>query len=243
MASMLAEGLMFRYRESPVHNRDPRVKLVLSISLFAVALASNSPIHLGLTFIFIFLPAFLARVVRRMTRTLVFSLTFSVFIFVVNLLVKYDILYSATLALRFVAIVAAASLFFLTTSPDELEYVMRWARLPRDFIFAFVTAVRFVPVLMLDLLQILDAQKSRGLEIERGGPIKRIRNLTPVLVPLIVNALVRSGELAEAMEARGYGAVEKPTSLYTLKMNSWDWVLLFLSLAGAVILIYLSFVI
>ena len=243
MASMLAEGLTFRYRESPIHNRDPRVKLVLSISLFAVALASNTPIHLALTFSFIAIPAFLARVVRRMAKTLVFSLTFSLFIFIVNFLVGYDAIYSATMALRFVAIVAAASLFFLTTSPDELEYVMRWMRLPRDFIFAFVTAVRFVPVLMLDLLQILDAQKSRGLEIEKGSPLKRIRNLTPVLVPLIVNALVRSGELAEAMEARGYGAVERPTSLYSLSMDLWDWVLLFLSIFGAAILIYLSFVI
>jgi energy-coupling factor transport system permease protein len=240
---MLAEGLTFRYKESPIHNRDPRVKLLLSLCLFAVALSSNTLLHVLLVFVVIMIPGLLAKILRRMLKTLTFSLTFSAFIFIVNFIVGYGLVHSATLALRFVTIVAAASLFFLTTSPDELEYVMRWMRLPRDFIFAFVTAVRFVPVLMLDLLQILDAQKSRGLEVEKGGPIKRLRNLTPVLVPLIVNALVRSGELAEAMEARGYGAVKTPTSLYTLSLDMRDVLFMLLTIAVTGILIYLSFII
>ena len=70
---------------------------------------------------------------------------------------------------------------------------MRWFRFPRDLVFAFVTAVRFVPVLLMDALQIMDAQKSRGLELEKGNPLRRIRNFVPVLVPLVVNAVVRSG--------------------------------------------------
>ncbi len=241
MAYMLAEGLTFRYEDSPIHRRDPRAKLLLSICLFIVALSSNSIIHILIVLALISIPAMIANILKRMAKTLVFSLTFSVFIFVVNFVVGYDVMYSLTLALRFIAIVAAASLFFLTTSPDELEYVMRWMKLPRDFVFAFVTAVRFVPVLLLDLLQILDAQKSRGLEVERGGPVKRIKNLIPILIPLIVNALIRSGELAEAMEARGYGAVKRPTSLYVLSFDKWDVILSSLSVIGSVIFIYLSF--
>lgn len=242
MASILVEGLTFRYEESPIHSRDPRAKLLLSISLFVAALTSNTPAHLILTFLLILIPAFLAKIVERMLRLLAFSTAFSFFIFIVNFLVGYDIIYSTAMALRFLAIVAAASLFFLTTSPDELEYVMKWMRVPRDFVFAFVTAVRFVPVLALELVQILDAQKSRGLEVDRGDPISRIKKLTPVLIPLIVNALIRSSELAEAMETRGYGAVDKPTSLYSFSMDKWDWILVFLSIFIAVTFIYLSFI-
>ena len=40
-------------------------------------------------------------------------------------------------------------------------------------VFAFVTAVRFIPVVMLDTFQIMDAQKSRGLELEKGSLIRR----------------------------------------------------------------------
>ncbi len=45
---------------------------------------------------------------------------------------------------------------------------MKWMKVPRDVVFAFVTAVRFIPVVMLDAFQIMDAQKSRCREFERG---------------------------------------------------------------------------
>jgi energy-coupling factor transport system permease protein len=115
---------------------------------------------------------------------------------------------------------------------------MRWFRLPRDLIFAYVTAVRFVPVLMLDALQIMDAQKSRGLEIEKGNILKRIKNFSPVLIPLVINAVVRSGELAEAMEVRAYGAVKRPTMLYDFIMKNSDKVAAVLSIVLMVPTLY-----
>jgi energy-coupling factor transport system permease protein len=231
LAHLLAEGLRFRHIDTVIHRLDPRLKLLISIMLFSIALISSNPYQLALVFVAILVPTALARSLRRMGKVVSVSLTFAVFIFIVNVVVGYSLIRSVTLTLRFMAIVSATSLFFVTTSPDELEYVMRWFRLPRDFVFAFVTAVRFVPVLMLDLTQIIDAQKSRGLEMDRGGPVKRLRNLIPVLIPLIVNALVRSGELAEAMESRGYGAVKKPTSLYALRLAGRDFIALGLTAA------------
>ena len=50
----------------------------------------------------------------------------------------------------------------MTTSPDELEQIMKWVRVPRDVVFAFVTAVRFIPVVMLDTFQIMDARNPGG---------------------------------------------------------------------------------
>jgi len=232
MAHLLAEGLRFRQQDTIIHRLDPRLKLLISIALFSVALLTGDLYQLALAFAAIIIPAVLAKSLRRLGRVMMVSLSFAVLIFVINLVFDYGLMRSAVLTLRFMAIVASTSLFFVTTSPDELEYVMRWFHLPRDFVFAFVTAVRFVPVLMLDLTQIIDAQKSRGLELDRGGPVKRLRNLIPVLIPLIVNALVRSGELAEAMESRGYGAVKKPTSLYALRLASRDYTALIVTVAA-----------
>jgi energy-coupling factor transport system permease protein len=93
---------------------------------------------------------------------------------------------------------------------------------PRDIVFAFVTAVRFIPVVMLDAFQIMDAQKSRGLEFEKGNVVRRVRNLVPILIPLVVNSVIRSGELAEAMESRAYGSTPKPTSLYGMRVRWYD---------------------
>jgi energy-coupling factor transport system permease protein len=234
----LSSGFIFRRVDSPIHRLDPRVRLLFSVELFALSLTSGDVLEVALTIATILALASVGRILRRMGRTMVFSTTFAALILVVNLLVGYPLIDAAVLAARFIAIVGSTSLFFLATSPDELEYVMKWFRFPQDLVFAFVTAVRFVPVLMLDALQIVDAQKSRGLELERGNLLTRIRNFTPILVPLVVNAVVRSGELAEAMETRAYGAVKRPTSLYTLRFTRRDVAVSLLSLALTTVTLY-----
>jgi len=86
---------------------------------------------------------------------------------------------------------------------------------------------------------IMDAQKARGLELEKGGFLKRIRNYIPILIPLIVSAIRRSLELAEAMESRAWGATKNRTNLYELRLHRGDFILLAISLLILAIAIYL----
>ncbi len=218
----LSGGFVFRKGTSVYHRLDPRVKLLVSGLMFVTTLLVKSVFQLAIVITFIVAVAAVATVLRRVARTMALTATFSAFIFVTNIVFTHNLASSALYAARFVAIVVSTSLFFITTSPDELEQVMKTFRLPRDVVFAFVTAVRFIPVMMLDTLQIMDAQKSRGLELEKGNLFKRVRNMIPVLIPLVVNSVVRSGELAEAMESRAYGAVPKPTSLIEYRSRPAD---------------------
>jgi len=218
----LSGGFVFRRGTSVYHRLDPRVKLLLSALMFVTTLLVRSVYELGLVLAFMVGVAAIATVLKRVARTMVFTASFSVIIFVLNLVFTGNWVTSLLYAVRFVAIVMSTSLFFITTSPDELEQVMKTFRLPRDVVFAFVTAVRFIPVLMLDTIQIMDAQKSRGLELEKGNVLRRVRNMIPILIPLVVNSVVRSGELAEAMESRAYGAVAHPTSLVVYKSSLAD---------------------
>ena len=236
----LAGGFLFRRVVSPFHKLDPRTKLIIAVEFFALSLAASSIISISAVLLSILGVAVLARSLRRIGRTMAFSLVFAVFIFGINIVFGLGILRAFTYALRFLAIISSTSLFFVTTSPDELEQIMKWLRVPRDVVFAFVTAVRFIPVVMLDTFQIMDAQKSRGLELEKGNLIARVRNMIPILIPLVVNSVIRSGELAEAMESRGYGSTPHPTSLYRMKLNWYDWVVLLTSLAvfGVALYIY-----
>ncbi len=72
------------------------------------------------------------------------------------------------------------------------------------------------------------AQTGRDGCAAYGSPetMKRIRNYIPVLIPLIVSAIRRSLELAEAMESRAWGACKKRTNLYALKLHRGDYILL-----------------
>ena len=226
----LAGGFLFRRVISPFHRLDPRIKLIVAAEFFALSLAASSIIAISTVLVSILAIAVLARSLRRIGRTMALSLLFAGLIFGLNLVFGLGLLKSLTYALRFLAIISSTSLFFVTTSPDELEQIMKWIRIPRDIVFAFVTAVRFIPVVMLDTFQIMDAQKSRGLELERGNLITRVRNMVPILIPLVVNSVVRSGELAEAMESRGYGSTPHPSSLYRMKLKWYDWTVFFASL-------------
>ncbi|MEM0053022.1 MAG: energy-coupling factor transporter transmembrane component T [Nitrososphaeria archaeon] len=237
----LAEGLVYRRQDSIIHSLDPRVKLIISFSLFILSLFSSTIFEFTILLFAIFLLGALSKVLRRMAKTITFSLTFVIMIFVINLLVGYDLIFSIIISLRFIAIISSSSIFFLTSSPDELDLVMRSLHLPYDLIFAFVTAVRFVPVILLDAVQIIDSQRSRGLEIEKGSIFKRIRNYIPVLIPLIVQSIIRSEELAEAMESRAYGFSKKRTSYYTLHFKRSDYLILCLHFMLVVLFILLVY--
>jgi energy-coupling factor transport system permease protein len=145
---------------------------------------------------------------------------------------------AVALTLRFVVLVESFSVFFLTTSPDHLGLALEQSHVPYEFCFAFTTAVRFVPVLAEEAETIMDAQKARGLELEKGNFLKRIRNYIPILIPLIVSAIRRSLELAEAMESRAWGAIKKRTNLYELRVGKGDYILLLLTVAVLVVAVY-----
>ena len=147
---------------------------------------------------------------------------------------------SFAMTFRFVALVASFSIFSLTTSPDDLSLAMEQMRVPFWFCFAFTTAIRLMPTLARDAQAIMDAQKSRGLELEKGNFIKRIRNYVPILIPLIVSAIRRSFELAEAMESKAWGANVKRTSMKKLKFKFSDYITLFLILFSLVLGFYVN---
>jgi len=230
------EGLRFRKVRSPIHDLDPRIKFVYVIAIFVVAILFSQIIPLLVLFIIQVPFVLLARVQRQWLRSLRGALVLAAVIFIFNEGTNFftsgykftalGIENAAAMTLRFVVLVESFSVFFLTTSPDHLGLALEESRVPYEFAFAFTTAVRFVPVLAEEAQTIMDAQKARGLELEKGGILKRIRNYVPVLIPLIVSAIRRSLELAEAMESRAWGATKKRTNLYSLKLHLGDFALL-----------------
>ncbi len=253
------EGFKFRKVSSVVHDLDPRIKFFFVSVLFVMAILFTKLLALTVLF-FIPLPfVFMAKVNRQWLRSLRGAAFLAIFIFATNFifgyfspasfqgitppvdtLVEYLVLLerAAAMTLRFVVLIASFSVFFLTTSPDHLGLALQQSRIPYEFCFAFTTAVRFVPVLADEAQTIMDAQKARGLELERGNLLKRVKNYIPILIPLIVNAIRRSLELAESMESRAWGASEKRTNLYELKLRRADYILVLISVLMLLLAVY-----
>jgi len=240
-------GLKFRRVYSPIHNLDPRIKFVYVCAIFVAAIIFWQLIPLIILFLIQIPFVLIARVRREWQRSMrgaallaavIFLTNFAVAFIGANYTVMPEMIENAlALTLRFIVLVESFSVFFLTTSPDHLGLALEQTHVPYEFVFAFTTAVRFVPVLAEEAQTIMDAQKARGLELERGNFLKRIRNYIPILIPLIVSAIRRSLELAEAMESRAWGATKERTNLYVLRMHKGDGVLIALTvlvLASAV---------
>ncbi len=247
------DGLKFRRVYSPIHNLDPRIKFIYVCAIFVAAIIFWELLPLAILFLIQVPFVILAGVQRQWLRSMRGAAFLATIIFLTNFIFSfigagyvdpaYYLEYASAMTLRFIVLVESFSVFFLTTSPDHLGLALEQTRIPYEFCFAFTTAVRFVPVLAEEAQTIMDAQKARGLELERGNFLKRIRNYIPILIPLIVSAIRRSLELAEAMESRAWGATEKRTNLYVLKMHRGDFVLIVITvlILAVAIYIHLSF--
>jgi energy-coupling factor transport system permease protein len=227
------DGLRFRRVNSPIHNLDPRVKFIYACVIFAVAIIFWQLLPLAVLFVMQIPLVLIARVKREWIRSMKGAAFLASIIFLTNFIFSFissgyvvtfvALEYALAMTLRFLVLVGSFSIFFLTTSPDHLGLALEQSKVPYEFCFAFTTAVRFVPVLAEEAQTIMDAQKARGLELEKGNFLKRVRNYIPILIPLIISAIRRSLELAEAMESRAWGATKKRTNLYVLKLRYEDY--------------------
>lgn len=234
----ILEGLRFQAGDTVIHKIDPRVKFLLSLFMLTVAVMF---VEIPVLTILVAVQAgmaYAAQVIRSWARTLRGALPLAVLVFVLNVVflstsegfISSKVLYqSAALAYRLVVFLSSFSVFFLTTTPEEIGLTLTSWRVPYTYTFAFISAIRFTPVIGQELKTIMDAQRSRGLELDRGGPLERVRKFIPILVPLLASALRRSYELAEAMEVKCFGATKKRTSLKELKMRRADYAALFLA--------------
>ncbi len=129
----------------------------------------------------------------------------------------------------------------MTTDLEDLGVAFRKIGFPYELIFGIVASARFIPVLIDDAETIIKANMVKGIEFQRCSFLTKIRRYAGLLIPLVIVALKRSFRLAEAMEARGFGATKKRTNYSEVKMESRDWLVLIFVLAILFISVFYRF--
>jgi len=117
-------------------------------------------------------------------------------------------------------------ILFVTIHPDKLVQAFNKLGIPFHYAFIFSLSTRFIPTLAKESEIISNAQKSRGLDLDSGNFIVKIKNFIPLLVPLFVNAIRRAYLVAESLETKGFGLNKRRTYLNELKFT-WRTYLLF----------------
>ncbi|MCL2446764.1 MAG: energy-coupling factor transporter transmembrane protein EcfT [Oscillospiraceae bacterium] len=134
-------------------------------------------------------------------------------------------------AVRIICLIATSSLLTYTTTPsmlttglEKLLWPLRKLRVPVGaFTMIMTLALRFVPTLIEETDRIMNAQKSRGANLETGSLLQRMKAFVPVLVPLFVSAFRRAADLSDAMESRCYVVEGKRTTLKQLRFRARDF--------------------
>jgi energy-coupling factor transport system permease protein len=116
-----------------------------------------------------------------------------------------------------------------TTDPNQMMVSLQKMKVPFKIIFIFSSTLRFLPLLIEEFNHIVEAQKLRGLAIERLGLLKRVRIYANVGVPLILGALVKSQQMEVVLQAKAFSGSSERTYLYDATLSKADVFLILLS--------------
>ena len=249
--------------QSIIHRLDPRTKIfavfVLLILIFSADAPSEYFFLTALILLFAALskipPMAIARSIKPLKWIIIFTFLIHLFSHDGAQLFRLGFL-TATLdglragffiSLRLVLMIVASSLLTFTTSPIKLTDATEKLLAPlkkigvpaHELAMMMTIALRFIPTLFEEADKIIKAQKIRGLDIERGNFINRLKMMVPILVPLFLSAFRRADELAMAMEARCYRGGEGRTHMKSLEFTALDRsVFIFMALIAAAFLCY-----
>ncbi len=237
------EVFQYTKQNSVIHRLDPRAKLVMTIVLATISLLFLELFPLIILLIVLIPLLVLAKSIRRWLKSMKGLAVLLVFILIFNTLLstaQYPLNHSIALILRLIALMTSFSLFFLTVHPDELSQALIQMRVRFEFAFAMSMAMRYVPTLGQEAYAIMDAQKARGVELDKGNILKRIRNIVPIIVPLIIVSIRRALSIAESMESRGFGACQNRTYMEKLVFRKSDWAIVFVSILILILVVYIK---
>ena len=144
---------------------------------------------------------------------------------------------AAVAFLKLLGLTSAFFVFFITTAPEDLGNSMVKIGMPYAVAFVMSTALQFVPVISRKAKNVLDAQRARGIPLEPGW--SSLRHYPAFLGPLLIQAFQLAEELAEAMEARGFGRPHR-TFLKDYKLQPMDWLAMGIGLLILITCIFLQ---
>lgn len=236
-------------RNTPIHRMDARIKiLALIVFLVAIFLSYGSDrqnyIMYGIFFLLFLIMMGVGKVpFLQVFRSLKAMWMMMIVLLIINVLgtrtggvafaigsfnVYWDgLIRWGYVIIRLLLMIMITTTLTATTKPMEMTYALEWLLAPLNLIkipvhmiaMTLSLALRFIPTLSEEAEQIIRAQASRGVDFHEGKLKEKMKAIISLIIPLFVSSLMRSGELADALEARGYDPLAKRTRY---RKRKWD---------------------
>ncbi len=236
-----------------IHRLDPRTKILLFVYSFIVIVLYEHPLWLLPITLLVLLHTAVARSWRNLWRIRVLLLILTVWSLILwNFFAKGEthlfwivdeesLLFSIARTMLLLVMIIAGVNLISTTRNEELVLGMIRLGLPYRVGFAISTALRLVPTTAASLQTIAQAQRSRGLDLDSGNILERIRKYVPLLIPVFITTIRSTNIFGMALESKGFGAREDRTFYLQLHSGPLDRIL---QIGGALLVlvaIYLNF--
>lgn len=234
-----------------LHRLDPRSKMAFAFAYTISLFVASHPLYLAALTVVIGAIGFLAASFGRLKKiypVLLFVFFFTIFLWTLfiggetHLIWWIDLeamLFGVTAALRIINVILLTVIFFATTRVEELTAGLVKIGLPYKVGFVFSMAMRLVPTFVGAVYLIIQAQRSRGLDLETGSIFVKLKRSVPLVVPVLLTSLRNTNQLAMALESKGFGLRKRRSSYLQLRMGSMDTAVL----AAAIVMLTGSVVI
>ena len=240
----------FQNKDTPVHRLNPFCKLVWVTVILVLALIFDHPLYIFLLFLSTLPLVAVAKIWREWASAIKLVLYLGIFIVVINALVVSQgahvlleapfeipalgplnitleaIFFGLMMALRLLAIISAFTILNFTVHPDDMMLAMMKMKLPYKSVLTTSLSTRFIPTLIDDIERLTDVQRTRGLEMDKGRLLQRVRKRATILIPLLSNSLDRTVQVAEAMESRAFGQGTGRTFYKEIRFSRFDIIIL-----------------
>jgi energy-coupling factor transport system permease protein len=243
---------IFNYQDkgTVIHQMNPLSKVAWGVGILVMSLIFNHPVYILLLLAAVVCLVLIARVGREWSSAMRLAIWLGISIIVINALVSYHgshvlleapftlpvigapkitaeaIAFGAIMALRLIVIISAFVLINLTIHPDDIMAVLLKLKFPYKSVLLNSLASRFMPCLIEDVARISDAYRARGLELDNGSRLVRLKNRAQIIIPLLANSLEKAVQVAEAMEARAFGSGRKRTLYRNINVSPMDMITL-----------------
>ncbi len=233
---------------SPIHDLDPRAKLLWWFCLIIVPILVTNPfVLLGFT-LWIWIMAYMAKIHRQMYQFLIVTYPLMIAFIMITWPFFYpatadqhflfrwlflhvsveSLIYALAMGLRIVLALTACTFFVMTTDLMDLagavgEFLQNKLHISYMYPLMVISSFKFLPEMSGDYVTITDSFRSRALDIDSGKFMQRLKKMVPVAIPLIDGMLRRAERIAIALELKAFNTANKQRTFYKEHhFSKWD---------------------
>ncbi len=233
-------------RNTIVHRLDPRTKIFLMFGSFILTILFMHPIWVAGALVAVLIHGAVSRSLANLRRIWYILFVLGTMGTILWALfsrgptpflgpIKWEaFLFGLGSALRIITMIIAGVIFLSTTRNEEIVLGMSMLGVPYRFGFALSTALRLVPTIAATAFTISQAQRSRGLDLDTGNAIQRLKKNVPMVVPAFLSTIRSTNVFGMALDSKGFGARPKRTNYLRVQFGTADWLFL-LALAALLI--------